>query len=71
MDTTYNGWRNRSTWLVNVWFNPTSSDLDSIKESLDQKVDDLRNSDDMLDNFLADHINLDEIDWEELTEALA
>ncbi len=67
-DTTCNGWSNRSTWLVNVWFNPTSSDLEGIKETLEQRVDDLANSKDTMDNFLADYINLKEIDWEELAE---
>ncbi len=27
----YNGWTNRETWLVNLWFNPESiEDLDII-----------------------------------------
>ena len=67
---TYNGWSNHSTWLVNVWFNPTSSDLEGIKESLEQKVNDLANSGDIMNQFLSDQINLEEIDWKELTEHL-
>jgi len=69
-DSTYNGWSNHSTWLVNVWFSPTSSDLEGIKESLEQKVNDLANSGDIMNQFLSDQINLEEIDWKELAEHL-
>ena len=69
-DTTYNGWRNRSTWLVNLWFNPSSSDLEWIKDALEEWVSDLTNSKNVIDNFFADQINLQEIDWKELAEHL-
>ena len=30
-DNTYNGWTNRETWLVGLWFNPeTKSDIHCI-----------------------------------------
>ncbi len=33
----YNGWTNRETWLINVWFNPESSaDVDAAKETLEE-----------------------------------
>jgi hypothetical protein len=33
---TYNGWTNRETWLVNVWFNPESrEDVASALEQLE------------------------------------
>lgn len=68
-DTKYNGWTNRSTWLINAWYEPTyKSDLDWIKDELEQKVTDLANSELVTDKILADMINLQEIDWDELKE---
>jgi hypothetical protein len=69
-DTTYNGWRNRSTWLVNLWFTPSSSDLEWIREALEERVGELANSKNTIDNFLSDLINLQAIDWNELAEHL-
>ena len=59
-DNTYNGWTNRATWLVNVWFNPESKDdVQSARETLESAVDDLP-------DFLKDFVCTDEINWEEL-----
>lgn len=56
----YNGWSNRETWLINVWFNPESkADIDSIRE----KVDEEYNS---LPYYVRDFVNFDAIDWPEL-----
>ena len=58
-DNTYNGWTNRATWLVNVWFNPESKDdVQMARETLESAIDDCP-------DFLRDFIDTD-INWEEL-----
>lgn len=69
-DTTYNGWTNRTTWLINVWYNPTTLDLDWIKEDLQDRVNKLADSEQVSDKVLADMINLEEVNWSELEESL-
>lgn len=60
--TKYNGWANRETWLINVWFNPESkADVDMIREQLESDID-------QLPAYLKDFINDGVIDWEELLE---
>lgn len=67
----YNGWRNRETWLVNLWFGDFFLDMDKdeiteefieefIEEHVFEKID--RSS------FLADMIDLTAIDYQELVE---
>lgn len=66
---TYNGWSNRSTWLINIWYEPhAKDDLDWIKEELEERVGALADSGNVCDNILADMLNLQEIDWDELKE---
>lgn len=58
-DNTYNGWTNRATWLVNVWFNPESKeDVQMARETLEEAIDNCP-------DFLRDFIDTD-INWEEL-----
>lgn len=58
-DHTYNGWTNRATWLVNVWFNPESkSDVCMAKIALEDAID-------ACPDFLKDFIDAD-VNWEEL-----
>jgi fructosamine-3-kinase len=65
----YNGWTNRSTWLINLWCEPhTESDLDWIKEELEERASSLANSDNVCDKILADMLDLHEINWDELKE---
>jgi len=55
----YNGWSNRATWLVNVWFNPESiEDLNNAREALEEAKN---NCPDFLRDFIQDNVN-----WEEL-----
>ena len=68
-NNTYNGWTNRATWLINLWYEPdTESDLDWIKEELEERSSDLANSENVCDKILADMLNLQEINWDELKE---
>ena len=68
-DTKYNGWSNRATWLINLWYEPhAESDFDWIKEELEERVSSLADSVNVCDKILADMLNLQEIDWDELKE---
>ena len=60
----YNGWTNRETWLVNIWF------LDGIDEPMSADA-----IEDMVyayvgeqSGFVADMIDMGCINWEELAE---
>lgn len=62
----YNGWSNRETWLVNVWFNPESKeDVRSAKACLEDQYDTLP------DGPLKDMIDFSAIDWDELESAFS
>lgn len=62
-DNTYNGWTNRATWLVNVWFNPESKDdVQMARETLEDAID-------QLPDFLKDFVDTD-INWEELESSM-
>ena len=68
-NTKYNGWTNRATWLINLWYEPhAKSDLDWIKEELEERSASLANSENVCDKILSDMLNLQEIDWDELKE---
>lgn len=61
----YNGWTNRETWLVNLYYNPeTKSDLNSIKDQVEEAEENIEN------DFIKDFIDLSLINWEELEENL-
>ena len=61
-DTTYNGWTNRATWLVNVWFNPeTREDVESARYAIEEATD-------AIPDFMRDFLCTHEINWFELLE---
>ena len=56
-----NGWTNRATWLIELWFNPESvADVLSAKEHFETAID-------KVPDFLKDFIDSD-VNWEELEE---
>lgn len=60
-DSTYNGWTNHATWLINVWFNPESkADVQFAREQFEEAC-----ASDAIPDFLRDFIDTD-INWSEL-----
>jgi hypothetical protein len=61
-DCAYNGWTNRATWLVDVWFSPESRDDVELARDAIEEVED--NLPDFMRDFLCTH----EINWDELLD---
>lgn len=63
-----NGWRNRETWLINLWFEYVDQEeLDSIKQMIDEELDDLQGKlPDYMIDLLGVNFIMNEIDWDEL-----
>ena len=62
-----NGWTNRETWVVNVWFNPeTKEDVDYIEETLEDEFMDIHG----MHGIYIDLMNFGSIDWNELRDNL-
>ena len=60
----YNGWTNRATWLINVWFEPQSKDdVMSARDTFEQAVREISAE----SNWMGDFIDTD-INWDELME---
>ena len=58
----YNGWTNRQTWLVNLWYNPESiEDVESIREHLEEEYYNI-------EGFWGDMIDFNVIDWTNLRQ---
>lgn len=62
MDDRYNGWRNRETWLINLWFGDDNPEVENIKEMFEEEYK-------KLPDFIKDFIYISSIDWEELEKA--
>ena len=59
----YNGWTNRETWLVNIWYEPESrADVEFAREDLEYQYDNLPNGP------FKDMIDIMAINWDELLE---
>lgn len=59
----YNGWTNRETWLVNVWFNPESrEDVEMARDIIDEQYNNIP------DGVIKDMIDIDAIKWDELLD---
>ena len=63
-----NGWTNRETWLINLWFEyENQEELDDIRSLLEEELDELRNK---ISDYLVDLLGLNfvenEINWDEL-----
>ena len=63
-----NGWRNRETYIMNLWFEfTTEAELNEIRSMLEEEIDELREK---IPAYLVDLLALNfvdnEIDWDEL-----
>lgn len=57
----YNGWTNRETWLVSVWFNPESrEDVEMARDIIDEQYNDIP------DGVIKDMLDIQAINWDEL-----
>jgi hypothetical protein len=62
-NTTYNGWTNRETWLVNIWFNPESrDDVESARAYMDELYEQVP------EGIMRDMLDLSAINWDELAD---
>ena len=62
-NNTYNGWTNRETWLINVWYNLESrDDVEFVREQFEEQYDNLP------EGALKDMLSIDRINWDELLE---
>jgi hypothetical protein len=67
--STYNGWTNRETWLVNIWFMDSLDGCEEVSaDYLQDMVEEHVYSMIKSASFVADMIDLGCIDWAELAE---
>ena len=70
---TYNGWTNRETWLVNLWYNPEyKRTIDYLEETLQDEFNDMLEAQfGTSSHIYADMIDFHAINWDELREHLS
>ena len=62
-----NGWTNRETWLINLWFNPeTEDEVNYIEETLEDEFINIHGN----HGIYVDLMNFGAINWDELRENL-
>ena len=66
IDTSYNGWSNRETWLVNLWldecgFERTPQGLEEFKEYLEEKTEESG-------HMVSDFVRNQSINWDEVRQ---
>jgi hypothetical protein len=71
----YTGWKNRETWLVNLWFGDMFAEMQEddgaqitanyIRETVENYVDEIIGRGDV-SGFVRDMLDLDAIDYDEL-----
>jgi hypothetical protein len=66
----YNGWTNRETWLVNLWFGDSiDEDSPMTAEGLEDYVKEIIGFEN-LDGFVRDMLDIAAINWDELVADL-
>jgi len=62
----YNGWTNRETWLVGLWYNPeTIEDVEYLEQTLESDFYEMVGGE---SNIYTDMINFNVINWEEIKD---
>jgi len=74
MDTTYNGWTNRQTWLINIWFmdgldGQEAVTAEYLQEMVEEYIyDALESVPTNPRNFLQDIMDISDVNWDELAD---
>ena len=61
---TYNGWRNRETWLINVWFGDNWESVHDVENTMEFVEEELT----LVSPWIGDFVDSNAIDWDALRE---